>query len=768
MSSEDDDDSVLSEPVDLNISNDHYYQPATNLTNGQVPNGASNSPTSTQDIPKSEQKYSYNHEIFCNNQEIPVYGSKTILHSLPAYDLWRPLYPTYLSEEKFRNFHRPKLRHYNTGAQAIYNKRNIRLKPFPIKNLCKTLYSFQKRLRTKVIRAINQGRSRQEIVDNFLLIKHAKDLTAKQGELFLFEYSEEFPPVLSQIGMASNIKNIYVTDSANKKTSRNANSTLLNKSPNSQKSQDAHKNGNYKIGIDQDVNDRLTREKIYFSDPKPGVEFKVIENNLYRAPIYQHEESGCDFLLIRTRNGIYIRLIKNIFTVGQTMPRNAIPQPSDSSITRFRCDFSNNYIHRLFRESQTIPLSLDFSVLLKLFPDYSPMILKRRMTTNGAKYYDGQFLAGTSNYGLITLKLLRRSFTPEQYCLNMSMLAARERLRELNYTESMINTKSDVEQEVEVQAAPWNTSRAVLGATVGRHFLDFKAHLIDPTGQRREGFSCVPWIRSPTEEAQLKERKMQKSTTGTLDTPSLPNAPVQMKNPLATKIRGEKLERLNIYRKEAQIITQIQAKALSCPDPLSSDEGSTDEGEEDEEDARDLDKLVTENKTFQQLSDEKEEEELRQFRKEFNSFGLTNGNGVEKGSQPSHEKSSKWPKNVDTFKNKVLRIIRAYDTPEGVIHRTEIVREPAIIARYVEERRGKSTDSGINMDTGISLNVPSNNSNGLDSYQDASLQNRRSSFSLGQGELCRADGMVLTISKKVLDPRNMRLNHRLTRTCQKF
>ena len=36
-----------------------------------------------------------------------------------------------------------------------------------------------------------------------------QDLTGMDGELILAEYSEEFPPLMNQVGMASKIKNYY-------------------------------------------------------------------------------------------------------------------------------------------------------------------------------------------------------------------------------------------------------------------------------------------------------------------------------------------------------------------------------------------------------------------------------------------------------------------------------------------------------------------------------------------------------------------------------
>lgn len=40
-------------------------------------------------------------------------------------------------------------------------------------------------------------------------MRTAEDLTGRDGELILAEYSEEFPPLTMQVGMATKIKNYY-------------------------------------------------------------------------------------------------------------------------------------------------------------------------------------------------------------------------------------------------------------------------------------------------------------------------------------------------------------------------------------------------------------------------------------------------------------------------------------------------------------------------------------------------------------------------------
>lgn len=44
---------------------------------------------------------------------------------------------------------------------------------------------------------------------DMFFMRTAQDLTGKDGDLILAEYSEEYPPLLMQVGMATKIKNYY-------------------------------------------------------------------------------------------------------------------------------------------------------------------------------------------------------------------------------------------------------------------------------------------------------------------------------------------------------------------------------------------------------------------------------------------------------------------------------------------------------------------------------------------------------------------------------
>ena len=632
-------------------------------------------------------------------------------------------------------------------------------RPVPVKNLSRHLYRKQKQLRNRVVSAINKGMPRQYITNHILLPNKAKDLSAKCGELILFEYCEEFPPILSQIGMASNVK-IYIKPKSNfgifplkvnKSIAQNSSEGATgDKNPNK------HPKGNCKIGFDQRINDDKLSKRLYFNEVSDGSSQMMIENNLYRAPIYEHKLPSTDFLIIRTRSSMYVRPARIIFTVGQTMPIETIHGPSDQSIQKFRCDLSNLHIHRLFRESTTEPPSIRYDDLIKMFPDYSRGTLSRRLKIQGA--VSGKlngvdmFFRGRSNYGQVPLHQLRRAFTPEDYCKSMSCLAARQRLRELNYTESMIYPPSnDIKLEPEVLAAPWNVSKAIMDAFIGRSFLNFKDHLIDPSGQaRKEGFSCVTWHKSPIEEEQMKERRASGCSQSNRQG-SNSELPL-LKNPLADKIRREKLERLNIYRREAQLIGETQSRVLSSAEVISSSEDDENEDEDDNEDSAnirfeeqlsDLDRLVLGNRTVSELSREREEEERKRMLTDIRTNGRLSENEPTTGRSRSASN--------EEVGNRILRITRVYPSKGGTIERTEIIREPGVIALYVKIRGGQLSTPPRTAGTACKWPSSGVSKSTREANSSTARPTGRRRLSLGPSEMCRADGTVVTISKKVLD-----------------
>lgn len=52
----------------------------------------------------------YNPKHASSSQGLSGFDSHVVLHSIPALDLYLPWYPTHLSTNTLRSFHRPKLR----------------------------------------------------------------------------------------------------------------------------------------------------------------------------------------------------------------------------------------------------------------------------------------------------------------------------------------------------------------------------------------------------------------------------------------------------------------------------------------------------------------------------------------------------------------------------------------------------------------------------------------------------------------------------------
>ena len=68
-------------------------------------------------------------------------------------------------------------------------------------NLSLTLYLYMLQLREQERQAFGGG--------DIFFMRTPQDLTGMDGELFLSEYSEEHPPLINQVGMATKIKNYY-------------------------------------------------------------------------------------------------------------------------------------------------------------------------------------------------------------------------------------------------------------------------------------------------------------------------------------------------------------------------------------------------------------------------------------------------------------------------------------------------------------------------------------------------------------------------------
>ena len=131
-------------------------------------------------------------------------------------------------------------------------------------------------------------------------MRTSEDTSGKDGEIALFEYIEEHPPLVSLVGMCSKVKNYHKRKPGNDtgaKKHRYGETTPAHTSP-------------------------------FLGQMMPGQTIQTFENNLYRAPIYEHKVLQTDFIIIRTRNEYSVRENDAIFTVGQECPLYEVPGPN--------------------------------------------------------------------------------------------------------------------------------------------------------------------------------------------------------------------------------------------------------------------------------------------------------------------------------------------------------------------------------------------------------------------------------------------------------
>merc|ERR1712173_315837 len=245
-------------------------------------------------------------------------------------------------------------------------------------------------------------------------------------------------------------------------------------------------------------------------------------------------------------------------------------------------------------------------------------------------------------------------------------IAAEQRLKDAGYGEkSLLAPQDDDDEEtsmkldVEVQVAPWNTTKAYMLAMKGKCLLQLTGPA-DPTGHAGEGFSYVRIPNKPTNKEE-QEAQPKRTVTGTdADLRKLPlkDAKAILRKNGVPEEEIKKLSRWEVidvvrtlstekvkageegmdsfkfsrgnrfsiaehqerYREDCQRIFELQNKTLASDEILSSDEDETSSEEEEEEEdldelGKNLENMVQNKKTTTQFQGEREEAERKKLQK---------------------------------------------------------------------------------------------------------------------------------------------------------
>jgi transcription initiation factor TFIID subunit 1, fungi type len=444
------------------------------------------------------------------------HGPVKLQHSIPAIKLHPSYFKPLLHIRELRSFHRP-------GLKLPLND--------PI------TFSRVKAMKKKKYKAIDPAE----------MMQSPKDLTLKDTSKFvLVEYSEEYPPAIQNVGMASLIYNYY-----RKKDEKD---NFVPKLPNG---------GAFILeGVD-------ASPFFGFGDVKPGETIQVLYNNLVRAPIFGQDVQKTDFLVIRqSHQGItkyYLREIPNIYVAGQCYPVQEVPRPQSRKITQSLKLRLQVVGYRLMRQDPYQRLNYD--KLRAQFPMFTDMQIRQKLKEFA------QYLKKGENTGWWKLKAgvllsdedgIRKLVTPESICLNESTLVAQQRLKDAGYgAEDMKENDNDEDREshldVELQLAPWTTTKNFLIAATGKGMVQLFGPG-DPTG-RGEGFSYI--------RASMKEMFFHHG-----ETEETRSAFIHSKKEL-TLHKYSIVEQQQVYRAEIERIWHAQQKSLSAremdkKDPLES------------------------------------------------------------------------------------------------------------------------------------------------------------------------------------------------------
>ncbi|XP_032291385.1 transcription initiation factor TFIID subunit 1 isoform X3 [Drosophila virilis] len=620
---------------------------------------------------------------------LKVGGGNLIQHSTPVVELRAPFVPTHMGPMKLRAFHRPPLKKFSHGPLA-------QIMPHPVYPLLKHIV---KKAKQREVERIASGGG------DVFFMRNPEDLSGKDGDIVLAEFCEEHPPLMNQVGMCSKIKNYY--------------------------KRKAEKDSGPQDYVYGEV--AFAHTSPFLGILHPGQCIQALENNMYRAPIYPHKMSPTDFLIIRTRNSYWIRVVNAIFTVGQECPLYEVPGPNSKRANNFTRDFLQVFIYRLFWKSRDNPRRIRMDDVKRAFPAHSESSIRKRLKQCAdfkRTGMDSNWWVIKPEFRLPSEEEIRAMVSPEQCCAYFSMIAAEQRLKDAGYGEkSLFAPQEDDDEEAqllddEVKVAPWNTTRAYIQAMRGKCLLQLSGPA-DPTGCG-EGFSYVRVPNKPTQTKEEQESQPKRSVTGT--DADLRRLPLQRAKELLRKFKVpeeeiKKLTRWEVidvvrtlstekakageegmdkfsrgnrfsiaehqerYKEECQRIFDLQNRVLASSEVLSTDEDESSASEESdlEELGKNLENMLANKKTSTQLSLEREEQERQELLRQLEEEQGDSGSKTAKSKDDATQQPM-----ANNNQGRILRITRTFKGNDGKEYtRVETVRRQAVIDAYIKIRTTK-------------------------------------------------------------------------------
>ncbi|OMJ72784.1 hypothetical protein SteCoe_28703 [Stentor coeruleus] len=390
-------------------------------------------------------------------------------HACPAYDY--PFIKTEWGKQELRNFHRPEI--YLRGK-----KWKVRLPKFSASSPTHEFFG-------------------ENITAHATLIT-AKQLSIKEGPFMMMEYLEKRPPLLNNFAMASKVKRYYKGSKKNLEDYPPYVGTL---------------------GLAEYIESNKQFPLIGNLQDNSGL--AVLENNLFRVPLYFQSSRPTDFLMIRymKQNGKYkwyLREIDYLSTSGQIEPKVDVMAPNARHTNSFQQKRIQAFIYKALLDNNN---RIDLREVSQNFISINESTIRKQMKNiNCEQQTDNSWICNK----LPSDQEVKEMITPEEICQFESMLAGQRRLKDKGIKITSIDKVPNAIQklkkemdnkdinywadfiEEELTVTPWNLTSSYL-KTKGEKGMMRIEGLGDPThGACGFSFVRLPMKLPNTEKAFTK------------------------------------------------------------------------------------------------------------------------------------------------------------------------------------------------------------------------------------------------------------------------
>lgn len=334
----------------------------------------------------------------------------------------------------------------------------------PLRTIQHELVTFDKARHTK--RKILKGKGTQDI------FQRAEDLSlADNSTALLLEYSEEYPIMMSNVGMGSRVVNYY-----RRKVKDDTSRPKLDI-------------GDLTVLLPEDKSPLTT-----FGHIDSGEIIPTLHNGLYKAPLFHQKAQASDFLVIRSTTGVrgsrwFMRRIEHLRVVGQELPMVVVPGPHSRRVTTAAKNRLKMITYRMIRKSKSHRIGV--GKITEHFADSTDMQNRQKMKEFMQFDKDHKEWRMRSGDDIPDKEAVRTMMNPDEVCLLESMQVGQQHLQDAGFNKE--DDQSDDEakegQNIEQQLAPWYTSKNFNDAAGGKAMLQLHGEG-DPSG-RGEAFSFI-------------------------------------------------------------------------------------------------------------------------------------------------------------------------------------------------------------------------------------------------------------------------------------